>query len=68
VLDAFRCHMTLSGRTDRLAEDRMAALSAHAEAYFAPLEQPIRVDALSLFVEPQPGAALTRLASFELAR
>jgi Protein of unknown function (DUF1045) len=67
VFETFRFHLTLSGKIAALPADRVAALIAHAQAHFAPLEQPLRVAALSLFAEPEPGAAFRRVVSFELA-
>jgi putative phosphonate metabolism protein len=54
VFDRFRFHMTLSNRLSQ--EDAPRILNA-ARAYFAPaLAQPVPVDALTLFIEPEPGA------------
>jgi putative phosphonate metabolism protein len=54
VFESFRFHMTLSSRLT--GEDRNRVL-AIAKSYFAPvLERPVAVDALTLFVEPEPGA------------
>jgi len=54
VFDSFRFHMTL---TTRLAEPELTRIAAAADAHFAPvLSRPIAVRALSLFVEPEPGA------------
>ncbi|MCY0095593.1 DUF1045 domain-containing protein [Hoeflea ulvae] len=54
VFDRFRFHMTL---TTRLAATDIFRVKAAAEAHFAPiLSRPVPVSALSLFVEPEPGA------------
>lgn len=54
VFESFRFHMTLSSRLS--GEDRSRVL-AIAKSYFAPvLERPVAVDALTLLVEPEPGA------------
>ena len=65
VMDQFQFHMTL---TDRLAEsDREAVLPA-AEAWFAPvLGKDVVLDRLSLFHEPEPGAAFVRTSDFPLS-
>lgn len=67
VLDDFRFHMTLTGRLTALVGDRFAELHEHARRHFAGLPQPLRVSALSIFVEPQAGASFQRAASFDLA-
>lgn len=57
VLDAWRFHMTLTNELAGLDEAQLAALHAAAEAHFADaLREPMRCDALAVFVEPQPGA------------
>lgn len=54
VFERFRFHMTLS---TRLPEEDVAKVMGAAAAYFAPvLGRPIPVDALTLSVEPEPGA------------
>lgn len=54
VFEAFRFHMTLSGRIDEAEAPRVRAA---IEAYFAPvLDRPVAVDGLALFVEPEAGA------------
>lgn len=59
VLDQFLFHMTL---TDRLAEDLRASMVERAEAWFAnALAEPVRLDRLVVFAEPEPGAAFERL-------
>lgn len=54
VFDHFRFHMTLS---TRLSEPRISRVETAANAHFAPaLTGPVAVRALTLFVEPEPGA------------
>ncbi|KGF69696.1 hypothetical protein LL06_09150 [Hoeflea sp. BAL378] len=54
VFDCFRFHMTLTSRLPD--KDRERILAAACE-HFAPVTgQPILIDALTLFVEPEPGA------------
>lgn len=54
VFDKFRFHMTLTGRAG--ATD-MPRIRAAVDQVFGPaLEKPAAVDALALFVEPEPGA------------
>jgi putative phosphonate metabolism protein len=67
VFDDFRFHMTLTGRLTELAADRVAELHEHARRHFAELPQPLRIGALSIFVEPQAGVPFRRAATFELA-
>ncbi|MDF1609450.1 DUF1045 domain-containing protein [Hoeflea sp. YIM 152468] len=55
VSDDFRFHMTLS---TRLIEPDLSRVAAAASRHFAPvLSRPIPVSALTVFVEPEPGAA-----------
>lgn len=59
VLDQFLFHMTL---TDRLAEDMRAPMRERAAAWFAEaLAEPVQLDRLVVFAEPEPGAAFERL-------
>jgi hypothetical protein len=59
VLEQFLFHMTL---TDRLPADRREELVARAGAWFADtLSEPILLDRLVIFDEPEPGAAFRRL-------
>ena len=52
VFDAFRFHMTLTGRVPEEARD---AVEARLRERFAPfLGRPLAVDTLCLFVEPEP--------------
>ena len=54
VFDSFRFHMTL---TTRLSEPDITRIAGAASAHFAPvLSRPVAVSALTLFVEPEPGA------------
>ena len=54
VFDSFRFHMTL---TTRLTEPEISRVAKAAETHFAPaLLRPLAVRALTLFVEPEPGA------------
>ena len=54
VFDQFRFHMTL---TTRLSEPDITRIANAASAHFAPaLAGPIAVRALTLFIEPEPGA------------
>lgn len=54
VLDCFRFHMTL---TSRVPEKDIERVLRAAREHFAPVtEQQIPIDALTLFVEPEPGA------------
>lgn len=54
VFDCFQYHMTLSARLDDGTARRVLAIAAE---YFAPvLDRPVAIDALTLFVEPAPGA------------
>lgn len=67
VLDSFRFHLTLTGRLATLPPPRVAALQERARELFTALPQPLRVEALSLFVESRPGAEFVRIARFALA-
>lgn len=59
VLEQFLFHMTL---TDRLAEELRGPMRERAAAWFAEaLAQPVRLDRLVVFAEPEPGAAFERL-------
>lgn len=59
VLDEFLFHMTL---TDRLPPNLREATVARAQSFFADvLVQPIWLDRLVVFAEPEPGAAFVRL-------
>ena len=54
VFDAFRFHMTLTGR---VADHDLPRVRAAIDEVFAPvLAKPVSLDGLALFVEPEPGA------------
>lgn len=64
VFEEFRFHMTL---TDRLAEGLRAPMLAAAEAHFGPLlAEPVMLDRLVVFGEPEAEAPFVRLSEFEL--
>lgn len=64
VFEEFRFHMTL---TDRLGEADAADIAAAATTWFAPaLDQPVLLDRLSLFHEPEAGTPFRRVADFKL--
>jgi len=54
VFEAFRFHMTLTGRLGDA--ERARVVSAVEEFFGAALDEPIPVDGLALFVEPEAGA------------
>ncbi len=59
VLEQFLFHMTL---TDRLPAEQRDAIVERAHAWFeAALTEPLRLDRLVVFAEPEPGAAFERL-------
>jgi hypothetical protein len=59
VIEQFLFHMTL---TDRLAEQLREPMRERAVAWFANvLAEPIALDRLVVFAEPEPGAAFERL-------
>jgi putative phosphonate metabolism protein len=66
VFDTFRFHMTLSGRVGPQESSR---LRAAIDGLFADiLRQPVPVDALTLFVESEPGAPFMVLSHHALGR
>lgn len=66
VFEAFRFHMTLSGRA---ASQESPRLRAAIEGLFTDvLQQPVLVDALTLFVETEPGAPFMVLSHHALGR
>jgi putative phosphonate metabolism protein len=66
VFEAFRFHMTLTGR---IGANDVPQVQAALEDVFAPLiAQPVTLDSLTLFVEPEPGAPFTVLAHRPLGR
>lgn len=54
VFEAFRFHMTLTGRVGGKEAERVRA--ALEEVFGATLAQPVPVEGIALFVEPEPGA------------
>jgi hypothetical protein len=59
VLEQFLFHMTL---TDRLAAELRGPMVERAARWFAGvLAEPVRLDRLVVFAEPEPGAAFERL-------
>jgi len=65
VLDDFRFHMTLTGPVER---DDQSAMRTAIESYFVGLlDQPRRIDTLSLFVEPARGRPFTMHHTVPLA-
>jgi putative phosphonate metabolism protein len=54
VFEAFRFHMTLSGRVDETEAPRLEA--AIRETFSAFIDQPLDIAAIALLVEPEPGA------------
>lgn len=64
VFDEFRFHMTL---TDRLADADRAEIMQAAKTWFNPvLEEPLLLDRLALYHEPDTGKPFVRLADFKL--
>jgi putative phosphonate metabolism protein len=64
VFEEFRFHMTLS---DRLAESDAAEIEPAARTWFAPvLDEPLVLDRLALFREPDVGKPFQRVADFKL--
>ncbi len=65
VLDAFRFHLTLTGPIDE--PDRDAVEAMLEERFAGHLGRPCTVDALTLFVEPEPGAPFIARARYPFA-
>lgn len=66
VFEQFQFHMTL---TDRLGEADAADIAQAATTWFAPvLDEPVVLDRLSLFHEPEAGKPFRRVADFKLGR
>ncbi|RUW34994.1 MULTISPECIES: DUF1045 domain-containing protein [unclassified Mesorhizobium] len=66
VFETFRFHMTLSGRVGPQESPR---LRAAIDSLFADvLQRPVPVDALTLFVETEPGAPFMALSHHALGR
>ncbi|WP_157014169.1 DUF1045 domain-containing protein [Mesorhizobium xinjiangense] len=57
VFDAFRFHMTLSGRASGAEADRLR--DAVAEHFADFVGKPLEIASIALFVEPEPGAPFT---------
>ncbi len=54
VFERFRFHMTLTGR---VSDDEAGRVEQAIVEHFGPLlEEPLEIDTLALFVEPEPGA------------
>ncbi len=68
VMERFRFHMTLTGPLASLSAVQIAQLEEHAQNVFSALAQPLRVEALSLFIEPHRGADFQRIAVSPLAQ
>ena len=64
VFETFRFHMTLSGRAAPQESPRLRA--ALEELFSGVLVQPVPVDALTLFIESEPGAPFMALSRHEL--
>lgn len=66
VFEAFRFHMTLSGQ---VPTGESARFRGAIESYFGSLlDEPLVVDSIALFAEPEPGAPFTVLAHRALGR
>lgn len=64
VFEQFQFHMTLS---DRLAEDDARDIAEAAATWFGPvLDEPLLLDRLCLFHEPDAGKPFCRVADFKL--
>lgn len=66
VLHKFRFHCSLTGSLDGVADAVVDRLQQAARAHFA-VQPPWRLDRLSIFVEPTPGADFALLEQLELA-
>ena len=66
VFDEFRFHMTLS---DRLPQADQAELHQAASTWFNPvLDEPLILDRLALYPEPDAGKPFVRMADFKLGQ
>ena len=66
VFEQFKFHMTL---TDRMGEADRGEIGAAASTWFGPLlDQPMVLDNLSLFHEPERGRPFVRIADFPLGQ
>lgn len=64
VMEQFRFHMTIA---DRLDDAERAVVQTAADAWFAPvLSEPVVLDRLALYHEPDVGAAFVRLDDYML--
>ena len=68
VLDCFQFHMSLTGSLAGVDGIVVNALHTAAQDWLAPHSTGLRFDAVSLFVEPSPGADFTLLQQVQLAR
>ncbi|WP_284309454.1 DUF1045 domain-containing protein, partial [Hydrogenophaga electricum] len=66
VLQKFRFHFSLTGPLDDVPEATIRRVQQAAEAHFAALP-PWRLDRLSIFIEPAPGADFLLLEQPRLA-
>lgn len=67
VLDCFQFHMSLTGPLTGVEAAVVDTLHTAAQDWLTPHSAGLRFDALSLFVEPTPGAAFTLLQQIPLA-
>lgn len=68
VLDDWRFHMTLTDGLGGLTDEAVASVRDEADRHFAAaLAEPLRCDALCVFVEPAPGAPFEWRHRFALA-
>lgn len=65
VLHRFRFHFSLTGSLKGVPEHQVEALAQAAQAHFTGLP-PLRLDRLSIFIEPAPGADFALLEQAEL--
>lgn len=65
VLQKFRFHFSLTGALDGLPSGAVERLQQAARGYFEALP-PLRLDHLSIFIEPTPGADFVLLEQLEL--
>jgi hypothetical protein len=66
VLSAFRCHFSLTGDLRHLSATQLQALLEAAADHFHHLP-PMRVDRVSVFIEPRAGQAFELLTQCGLA-
>lgn len=65
VVERFRFHMTLTGRVDTALAGQVVAQVARPIAQLS-IEEPLLLDRLCVFVEPEPEAPFLRIADAEL--